>query len=126
MPKKKESKQQKTKDFGERTRKVQNTLAQYTIAFSQCVPTNCEPYGSIRPINEIQLAKFVEDIQGNGWSDQSVITVVERLPSDPEALAKYPTPIGNTCEMYKTPMYNTLRLLIVPLGLILHKFIIHA
>ena len=99
-PKKKLTKKEKSVKFNERTRVVQATLAEFTLAYSQCVPANCKPFATIRPINEQQLKDFMEDIQLNGWSDQSTITVIERPPTDQDELLHYPTPLVEIVRMY--------------------------
>ena len=42
----------------------------------------------------------MEDIQANGWSDQSTITVIERPPIDKKELLTYPTPLVEIVRMY--------------------------
>ena len=86
--------------FNERTRKVQKTLSEFTLAYSQCVPANCSSMANIRPINEESLASFIDDIQGNGWSSDSLITVLERPPTDEEELKKYPMPLGINVDLF--------------------------
>jgi hypothetical protein len=102
---KKKTKKEKSQEFNARTRKVQGTLAEFTLAYSQCIPVNCTAFAKIRPINENSLKNFVDDIQNSGWSDQSTITVMERPPTEEKELLQYPKPIGNPFEYDKTSAY---------------------
>ena len=89
----KKSTKEKSVKFNERTRKVQKTLAGFTLAYSQCIPVNCTAFAKIRPINENALKIFVDDIQNSGWYDQSTITVMERPPTEEKELLQYPKPM---------------------------------